>query len=79
MIREIVRPKETHLKIQIPQEYIGQEIEYIVFPVNASNEIIEEKRDIRTLGGSLNQYANPDGITEEAHAWEHHVLDKFSK
>lgn len=33
MLREIVRPKDRHLKIDIPQEYIDQEIEILVLPL----------------------------------------------
>ena len=81
MIREIIRPKDRNLTIKIPQEYVGKEIEYIIFPIkNHEDENIEKKDfDISSLGGSLKQYANPDKIELENSAWELHVMDKFSK
>ena len=78
MIRKIIRPENDNLIIKIPREYIGQEIEYIVFPVK-SNEDMIEKSNIGSLGGALKKYANPDKIELEKDAWELHVVDKFSK
>ena len=70
MIREIIRPKDSNLTIKIPQEYIGKEIEYIVFPIKDNNKIEEKKNfDISSLGGSLNQYANPNKMKLEESAW----------
>ena len=44
MIREIIRPKDRNLTIKIPQEYVGKEIEYIIFPIkNHEDEDIEKK------------------------------------
>ena len=37
MIREIVKPKNSNLVINIPDEYIGQEVEYIVFPLHPTS------------------------------------------
>ncbi len=71
MIREIIRPKDSNLTIKIPQEYIGKEIEYIIFPIKDNNKIEEKKNfDISSLGGSLNQYADPNKMKLEESAWE---------
>ena len=81
MIREIVKPKDNTLIIKIPQEYIGKEIEYIVFPLK-NNKSIEKKdlsSDISILGGSLHKYAKKNKIKLEDKAWELHIIDKFSK
>ena len=80
MIREIVKPKDNNLVINIPDEYIGQEIEYIVFPVHTAN--IKEKvtdKDIDSVAGSLHKYANPSKMESEDKAWEMHVMEKFEK
>ena len=79
MIREIIRPKESSLTIKIPQEYIGKEIEYIVFPIKDNKSEEKKNFDISSLGGSLNQYADPNKMKLEESAWELHVVDKFSK
>lgn len=36
MIREIRKPQDNKIIVEIPQEYVGQEIEVLVFPVNVS-------------------------------------------
>ena len=40
MIREILRPNSNNLTISIPNEYINQEIEFIMFPLS-SHEIVK--------------------------------------
>ena len=80
MIRKIVRPEDTILTIKIPKDYVGQEIEYIVFPISkSSTPKIKNNNDIEALGGILNKYADPSKIELENKAWELHVMDKFSK
>jgi len=78
MIREIVKPEDTNLTINIPEDYVGQEIEYIVFPISKSSAK-KIKNNIESLGGILNKYADPSKIELEDKAWELHVMDKFSK
>jgi len=34
MIREIIRPTNNSFTISIPNEYINQEVEFIMFPLN---------------------------------------------
>jgi hypothetical protein len=41
MIRKILRPNSNNFTISIPDEYINQEVEFIMFPLNL-NEIIQE-------------------------------------
>ncbi len=80
MIREIVKPKDTNLTINIPEDYVGQEIEYIVFPISKSSTPKVKNNDgIESLGGILNKYADPSKIELEDQAWKLHVIDKFSK
>ena len=40
MIREIIRPISNNFTISIPNEYINQEIEFILFPLN-TNETMQ--------------------------------------
>ncbi len=83
MIREIVKPNNNSLVINIPDEYIGQEIEYIVFPLHKDikENSKEDKQDIDidSIGGILNKYADPSKIELEDKAWELHVMEKFAK
>ena len=80
MIREIVKPEDTSLTIHIPEDYVGQEIEYIVFPIaKSSTKKVKNNNEIESLGGILNKYADPSKIELEDKAWELHVMGKFSK
>ena len=80
MIREIIKPTDNKLTIDLPEEYIGKEIEYIIFPVKNHDEKREEKHfNISALGGSLKQYADPQKTGLENKAWELHVMEKYSK
>jgi len=80
MIREIVRPKNKNITINIPDDYVGQEIEYIVFPISkSSTKKVKNNDSIESLGGILNKYADPSKIELEDQAWKLHVIDKFSK
>ena len=53
MIREVIRPQDNSITINIPNSYINREIEFIVFPLD-EQEIPQkrEKQDISSLGGS---------------------------
>ena len=80
MIREIVRPSEPNLVINIPSEYVGQEIEYIVFPLHKNPEKTTINADeVDALGGVLNRYADPSKRELEDRAWEQHIMDTYSK
>jgi hypothetical protein len=80
MIREIVKPKSTNITINIPKEYVGKQIEYIVFPLD--NDTISDKKkvtqkSISFLKGVLNKYANPSKVEMEGEAWRVHIQDKY--
>jgi len=76
MIREIIKPKNSTLTIKIPQEYVGKEIEYIIFPVKSNSA---PDSGISAIGGSLHKYADSSKIELEDDAWKLHVVEKFSK
>jgi hypothetical protein len=40
MIRKIIRPQQNSFTINIPNEYINQEVEFILFPLN-TNEMMQ--------------------------------------
>ncbi len=77
MIREIIKAEDTKLTIEIPQEYVGREIEYIIFPIKDHQR--KENKEITSLGGILHQYADTDKQKLEDKGWELQVVDKFSK
>ena len=49
MIREILKPKDTKLTIDIPESYIGKEVEFIIFPLNEQQEINTTNKKIKNL------------------------------
>jgi len=57
MIREIIKPIDKNVNIQIPDEYINREIEFIMFPINDIN--IQKKRNKKSLKDSFFKYADP--------------------
>jgi hypothetical protein len=73
MIREIVKPNNNNIVINIPDEYVGQEIEYIVFPLHKDIYQNSKKNiDIDSIGGILNKYTDTSKIELENKAWELH-------
>jgi hypothetical protein len=48
MIREIVKPNNNNIVINIPDEYVGQEIEYIVFPLYKDIHQNHKKNRVKT-------------------------------
>jgi hypothetical protein len=40
MLRQIIIPKETHITLNLPKEYIGKEIEILVFPIPSEMDTI---------------------------------------
>ena len=66
MIREILRPYSNNLTISIPNEYINQEVELIIFPLK-KDKIAQETQyqDSKSLRGVFNQYADNSKIELE--------------
>ena len=80
MIREIVRPTDHQLTIQLPREYINQQIEYIIFPLQSNPKPSEQPTtSLDAVGGILHPYAAPEKIEQEASAWAEHVMEKYER
>jgi hypothetical protein len=43
MIREIIRPNSNNFTISIPNEYVNQEVEFIMFPLKKNKSVQETK------------------------------------
>jgi len=39
MVRAIIKPDTPRINLSIPYEYIGEEVEILVFPVKGTNDI----------------------------------------
>ena len=51
MVRTIIKPNTPRISLSIPDEYIGEEIEILVFPVNDANKSqnsVDETEEQRT-------------------------------
>ena len=70
MIRQIIRPKNSQIKIDLPKDYVDKNLELII-------DIVDEKNELLSLAGSLNKYADKSKIKLENKAWEMHILDKY--
>jgi hypothetical protein len=78
MIRKIVRAEDTNLTINIPENYVGKNIEYIIFPLeNETHHKEDELKSISSLKGILNKYADPSKVELEDQAWKLHVQKKY--
>jgi len=75
MVREIIKPTNKSINIQIPDEYINQEIEFIMFPIN--NISTPKNTNRKSLKGSFSEYADLSKKAMENKAWEMNVLEKF--
>lgn len=78
MIREIIRPQQNQIILDIPEDYINKEVELIVFPLEENEkDKIKHKENILSLAGSLSKYADPSKIDLESKAWEMHIMEKY--
>jgi len=55
MIREIVKPKTQDFVIHLPDEYIDQEIEILVFPIKEKKTSITNKLSGILKNSNLNE------------------------
>ena len=79
MIREIVKPEDTNLTINIPEDYVGKKVEYIIFPLeNDAKDEDNNIKSISSLKGALQQYADPSKVELEDQAWKLHIQKKYN-
>ena len=45
MVREIIKPKTSNINLSIPLEYIGKEVEILVFPVNITSRFEYDEKN----------------------------------
>ena len=78
MIREIIKPEDDELIIKIPLDYVGKEIEYIIFPVDEKeSKRVDNRKSTKSLRGVFSQYAENAKIPLEKSAWQNHIMEKF--
>ena len=70
--------KDTKLTIDIPESYIGKEVEFIIFPLNEQQEINTTKqKNKKSLKGVFSKYANSSKVVLEDSAWKNYIIKKF--
>jgi hypothetical protein len=74
MIKTITKPQQNQININIPNSYIGRDIECIITPITPI-----KTPKITNLKGVFNSYASSDKLSQEKTAWQNAVLEKFSK
>ena len=78
MIREILKPDSNSFTISIPNEYVNQEVEFIMFPLEKNESVQETKyQDNKSLRGVFNQYADNLKLDLEDNAWQNYIVDKY--
>jgi len=58
MYRQIVTPKNTHLLLQIPKEFVGQELEVIAFPLLKEEKIQGKKAVKKKTAKEIDDFYN---------------------
>ena len=73
-IREIHTVKEGEVRVHLPAQFWGQQVEIIVLPAPRQKQSFSPKKSLR---GCLHQYANPALIAKESEAWQETVSEKY--
>jgi len=80
MIRQILRPTTREVTIKIPESYVGEEVEFLLFPIGVSaEESSTSNAEISSLQGVFHQYANPEKRKIEATAWQDHIVKEYAE
>lgn len=73
-IREIRLAGTSQISLTIPPEFVGQQIEIIILPLQAQPAPKTHKKSLR---GCLKQYAKPELIADEKSAWQNAAVEKY--
>ncbi len=69
MLREIIRPTQNRIVLELPDEYVNQDIEVLAFPVYEGKSITHPAENQYPLRGKPLSYQQPfDGVAVED--WE---------
>ena len=49
MLRTIIKPKTPKINLSIPADYIGEEIEILIFPIKNTNNLQKDVNDEENL------------------------------
>ena len=70
MIRTIIKANKQKLSFQVPANYVGKEIEVILFPVDEANELPLSQNNVETHFASESVLAKDWFTTQEDMVWK---------
>ena len=73
-IRKIQTVENGEIHLRLPEQFWGREVEIIV--LSAPQEGSQRVATRRSLRGCLKQYAKPELMTQEQHAWQTAASEK---
>ena len=81
MIREIIRPENTNLTINIPTDYVDREVELIIFPIDKKKVVPNSKKEKvkKSLRGVFSKYVDKAKIPLENTAWQNYIVEKYKQ
>ena len=66
MLREIIRPTQKRIVLELPDNYLNQDIEILAFPVREGKSISSQAENQYPLRGQPVMYINPfESVAEE--------------
>ena len=71
-LRQIRRIDTTHITLELPQAFYGQEVEIIILPLQ-NDALLPQK----SMYGCAQQYANPALIPLEDEAWANAAQERY--
>ncbi|MGF1525858.1 MAG: hypothetical protein ACFCBW_03565 [Candidatus Competibacterales bacterium] len=72
-IRTIQKVTEGEVRLQLPKQFWGKEVEIIVLANDSPKPPVTKGR--KSLHGALKQYAKPERMADESAAWPDAVKD----
>ncbi len=70
MIRTVVKPSNRSISINLPEEFVGKQVEVIAFTIEEADNAIESMDNITTHFATEGVLAKTWLTTEEDEAWQ---------
>jgi len=53
MVRTIIKPNAPRINLSIPADYVGEEVEILIFPVNSADNSQQSANDVDTSAHAI--------------------------
>lgn len=83
MIKAHLTPKEQNISITVPQDYVGKEIEVLVYAIDElerKNDPVVQPKKLSDLGGTLSKETTQDmlnALDESRSEWDERLKKQF--